>query len=780
MLSSKANAALARLKEIEEKYKIKREEQKWNHKEDADSSISSVSIIPSENPWAELKKSLKNVSKLKLDIKIPDMRFEGRAEETKLSSESKKSTPDKMSPESFEDVEEADLDVTMPPKDKSPRYTGKQESLISDVTSIQEDSSIESVLDDSMISSKSLSRSKTLRGNFSTASNKSSKREERTKAPAKYKKERESDKSLDISKRKASSANSSITKQSRSFEKSNEKTVKVRSNLKSRERSIQEKVIIKIPYVASSDRSRSLRDDSVIEESIGTVDDGSEIISELSHAKTSITAKTDDSIKSSKYLAAENAFVMDPSSSRQLATESGYANDTFEDISSSTMRSQSQPEKIIDEKQKIDSLLEEYKHHQNNKSNRKGHIIELVALKPNENEINLEPFNYANDFANANLDNAIVRLIKSPKSASSRSEKRYQEHRPESFKTNTSSATNFDKKISHSSKSLTGVGDVTNTDEKKNLPEIRTTSVGQESGQEERGKASNKIRERAMINITGPPAADEKDIIKSSLSEEYEIEKENVLEKSSDQHISQDAEDVLRKLHKDAHDALIKRHASSKKVKEASEKSPESKTKSEIKDVIKTRKEMPREENQSRRSSEENKIYDRNSRKPSSQKKKKKSVKVTNSKSAQARYTGSRKEDKASRFDEKQMLGLEKQIVELRLQQERKDLQKYLQELKDSKLESGSTQSYFSPLEFPKIAEFTQPDAINLESKPDDQHIMLRERVSAIKQSLKDQYILYRDYCTMAQAINAHYVPTTLQDAKKTIRELQKMIIKSR
>lgn len=33
MLSSKANAALARLKEIEEKYKMKREEQKWTHKE---------------------------------------------------------------------------------------------------------------------------------------------------------------------------------------------------------------------------------------------------------------------------------------------------------------------------------------------------------------------------------------------------------------------------------------------------------------------------------------------------------------------------------------------------------------------------------------------------------------------------------------------------------------------------------------------------------------------------------------------------------------------------
>ncbi|XP_050454500.1 uncharacterized protein LOC126853097 isoform X2 [Cataglyphis hispanica] len=653
MLSSKANAALARLKEIEEKYKIKREEQKWNRKEDTDSSISSVSIISSENPWAELKKSPKNVSKLKLDIKIPDMRFKERAEETKLSSDSKKSMPDKMSPESFEDVDEADLDVTMPSKDKSPRSTGKQESLISNVTSIQENSSIESVLDDSIISSKSLSRSKTSRENFSSASNKSSRRE-RTKAPAKYEKRKESDKS-DISKRKASSANSSITKQSKSFEKSNEKIVKVRSNLKSRERLIKKEVTTKIPYIYStanfdrnSDRSRSFRDDSIIEESIGIVDDGSEIISELSRAKTSITVKTDDSIKSSKYLVAENAFVMGPNNSKQLATESGYANDTFEDISSSTMRSQSQREKIIDEKQKIDSaeaskkietvLLEEYKHHQtssNNKSNRKGHVIEVMALKPNES--NLEPFNYANDFESiANSDNAIVRLIKS---ASLRSEKRYQEHRPESFKTNISSATNFNKNISDSSKSLTGVSDVTNTDEKKNFPEIKTTSVRQESGQEECGKASNKIRERTMINITGLSAADEEDIIKLSLSEKYEKE---VSEKSSDQRIFQAAEDVLRNLHEDAIDALVKRYANSKKAKEASEKSSESKIKSEIKDVMKTRKEMPKEKNENSHSSEENKICDRNSCKSNSQKKKKKkkSVRITNSKLAQAHYTG--------------------------------------------------------------------------------------------------------------------------------------------
>lgn len=275
------------------------------------------------------------------------MRFEGRAKETKLSSESKKSTPDKTSPNPL--IEDVDLDVTIPSKDKSPRSAGKQESLISDVTSIQENSSIESVLDDSMISSKSsLSRSKTSGGNSS--SDKSSRREEKARTIAKYEKGRGSDKSSEVSRGKASPGNSSIAK--RSLQKSSEKT---------------SKAIVKIPKAAidrNSDPSRSSRDDSVIEESIDTVDNGSEILSELSRIK-----KTDDSIKNSfKYSAAKNAI------SNQLAIESGYANDTFEDVSSSTMRS------IIDEKKKIDSpessvkkidtaLFVQYKYHQKKKSN---------------------------------------------------------------------------------------------------------------------------------------------------------------------------------------------------------------------------------------------------------------------------------------------------------------------------------------------------------------------------------------------------------------------------
>lgn len=68
---------------------------------------------------------------------------------------------------------------------------------------------------------------------------------------------------------------------------------------------------------------------------------------------------------------------------------------------------------------------------------RNGHVIELVTSKSSITEINLEPSNYANDFENnTNSDNIIVSLIKSSNFVSS--EKRYQEHRPESFKRNIS------------------------------------------------------------------------------------------------------------------------------------------------------------------------------------------------------------------------------------------------------------------------------------------------------------------------------------------------------
>ncbi|XP_018399101.1 PREDICTED: uncharacterized protein LOC108776869 [Cyphomyrmex costatus] len=298
-------------------------------------------------------------------------------------------------------------------------------------------------------------------------------------------------------------------------------------------------------------------------------------------------------------------------------------------------------------------------------------------------------------------------------------------------------------------------------------------TVRQESNRKEREEASNRAREHAVIDVIGLPVANDEDWLESAKSnlslENNEKGRGDVSEGNLVQRIPQDAEYVLKKSHKGA---LIKKHTNSKTTK-VSKNSFDIKSTSRIQ---KTRK--VREENESCHSSEKYKMSNHNNHEHNF-KRRKKRTKITNSKSAgNHNTTGSRKEDKALRLlDGKQMCGLRKRIVELRLQQEREDLQKYLHELKDLKLEPGSTRSYFKPLEFPKIADFTQPDINDLESKPNDQ---FRDRVFAIRRWLKDQYVLYRDYCTMAQAINAHYVPTTLDDAKKTIRELRKTTIKTR
>lgn len=43
----------------------------------------------------------------------------------------------------------------------------------------------------------------------------------------------------------------------------------------------------------------------------------------------------------------------------------------------------------------------------------------------------------------------------------------------------------------------------------------------------------------------------------------------------------------------------------------------------------------------------------------------------------------------------------------------------------------------------------------------------LQKRILMIKQCLKDQYILYRDYSSLAQTVNSKYIPASLEDAKK-------------
>ncbi|XP_011061083.1 PREDICTED: uncharacterized protein LOC105150003 [Acromyrmex echinatior] len=787
MLSLKANAALARLKEIEEKYKMKSKEQKW--KEDTDSSISSVSI-----PLDSSKESSKKITKLKLDIKMPDTRFEGHAEEAKLSSRNEISTPDKVSAKLPEEAAEIDLEDASSLDDKLSRSAGKQESLISDPMTIQESSSIESVLDDSVIPSKSLSHSKTSRRNSFSASGRSSGRLERTKITAKSEGGKEFSKSSEISRGKAPSDNS-ISKRLRLSGKSNETS-----------RIDQKKCFIDVKATETSKKvdskriqdnfkdSEFLRDDSVVEESIGMMENGSEIISELSHVEESFVTKIEDIIDvsdNSKHVTDKNASVTVSNSSKSLA-ENGYANDTFEDISSSSIRSQR--EEMINGKKEVQINgvgsgkkmdIAEYRFYQDSTEE---YSDGFDLMPKSATKIDPRPSDHVSDLESIirNPDNMSVRSLKLPRSVNSRSKnQRSYQCRKESFREeNVSSGDNAigltnlstvssNKNSLDSSDSLTG--DVTKTDEKKNSSRM---TVRQESNRKEREEA-NRARERAVIDVIGLPVANDDDWLESAKSnlslEKNKERREDILEENLDQRIpkKQNAEYVLKKRsHKDA---SAKKHTNSKTATKASKSPFDKKSASQIQNILKTRK--VKEENENCHSSEKHKISNHNSHEHNF-KRRKKGTRTTNSKSAVNRNsTGSHKEDKALRFDGKQMRGLRKRIVELRLQQEREDLQKYLHKLKNLRLELGSTGSYFKPLKFPKIAEFTQLDVDDLESKPNDQ---FRERVFAIRYWLKDQYILYRDYCTMAQAINAHYVPTTLDDTKKTIRELRKTTIKTR
>jgi len=144
---------------------------------------------------------------------------------------------------------------------------------------------------------------------------------------------------------------------------------------------------------------------------------------------------------------------------------------------------------------------------------------------------------------------------------------------------------------------------MTKTNEKKNSPGM--TTVRQESGQKGSEEASNRTRERVMIDVIGLPVANDQgwfESAKSSSLEENEKGREDVPEESLAQRISQ--ENVLRKSHKDS---LAKRHMNSKTATKVSESSSDSKSVSEVRSLSKMRK-ATREENKTCRYSQKNKI----------------------------------------------------------------------------------------------------------------------------------------------------------------------------
>lgn len=253
------------------------------------------------------------------------------------------------------ETDKSKLDAAISSKNKSSPFIDKQESSNSTVTTIQENSSI--IKDDN--SSKSFSRSKTSQRTLSKLS------QYEENSTGKYGNSKKSDKLFKSTKEARSSDNSSNLERSRESEKSKKQESKIYFDSQSEKRWIEQKMFVKLPEMTDSDSKRShrsefSRDNSIIEESIiGTIENVSEVKSEMSPVDETIANKIEkNSINVSKYfehtVATQNASTSDSSSSK-LLIDSQYANDTFENISSSPMRSNSElrSEKPIDDGKKI-------------------------------------------------------------------------------------------------------------------------------------------------------------------------------------------------------------------------------------------------------------------------------------------------------------------------------------------------------------------------------------------------------------------------------------------
>jgi len=179
------------------------------------------------------------------------------------------------------------------------------------------------------------------------------------------------------------------------------------SDLKSKELLLKMEVISKRPEMNFDQKSyhsnytMSLSDNSIIEESIDTIIDDSD--SGLSCVDENVALKIKGSTnvsQKSRHPEAEDvsATIMECSENSYVIAENGYANDTFEEISSSTARSKSklQNEKIISEKN-YDSKVD----------------MNLLA-KSYVTETDLDSVSYVSDLEKigADLDN-MTRLIKS-------------------------------------------------------------------------------------------------------------------------------------------------------------------------------------------------------------------------------------------------------------------------------------------------------------------------------------------------------------------------------
>jgi hypothetical protein len=340
----------------------------------------------------ELGKSPRTTLKFKLDVKIPDTQVDDEIS-------NKSSRPQK-------NADKVNFNVLIL-NEKSQEDKKRKKSNSNTIT--VDHSSIDSVSANSTnLSSKLHSfRSKTRRVN-----NKALGRERRTKASMKIGKERTSDKSSDksssISERQTSLDNSLAAKRARMSKKSN--SLSEYSDLKSKEHLLKMQVTAGRKTAETvnfdqkswySNRTISLSDNSIIEESIDTIIDDNDIVSGLSRVDKNVVVKTENFMNVSQNSGHSEA--EDVSVTIVEYSENSYANDTFEEISNSTAPSKSkfQDEKVTREKNY-------------NSNNEKVDIKLDLSPKSYATETDLESASYVSDLGKigADVDN-MTQLLKS-------------------------------------------------------------------------------------------------------------------------------------------------------------------------------------------------------------------------------------------------------------------------------------------------------------------------------------------------------------------------------
>ncbi|XP_076637129.1 uncharacterized protein LOC143349619 [Colletes latitarsis] len=542
---------------------------------------------------------------------------------------------------------------------------------------------------------------------------------------------------------------------------------------------------------SNDQESNAANDEATIDEVIGISGERSEIILELSHATDKDDNRSKDSSRVEQKEYESDTFEEVGSSTASTSSaedrlEETLIKETFQNtIRSGVKQIMITPHKQVEGVQKIvtdDSPRDDL--------SRDKEIIELVAPKIMQNtsecDIGLdeELSNYVKTMEDVDEMLPISLLKISKQTTSARKQvRRNKRHRKSSNENTSESLEKTESPESSVLEKLTKRKENKNEDyePRENSSATITKDTGQKNEKEMKTTETSLLNERSKLETVD---AEKKTSENDTCTVESKTISSGVLLKETPK--TSDVTCTLRELNRDAIDAIARRHRIIRVPKNTFNKSGHSRKFGTIVKLPSTEYETP-----GKYESDESRTGSLDNLKESSQdqrtKKRNKSKRISKASKVRKPPSCGKVEEKQSRFDCKQSRRLRKQAAALRLHQERQDIRNYLLELECTRLEFGPGNTLassklppFKPLEFPKIATFEKPEPADVNVNSKHEVAGLQERISTIKQWLKDQYVLYRDYSSLAQTMNAKYIPASLEDAKRTIRQLQKATIKTR